>query len=80
MRARELREMTGDELHQRLKERQDDIISFRMQLATGVVENVRIARNARRDIARIKTLIKEREVAAQKKSGAKNAPGQKSGE
>jgi ribosomal protein L29 len=40
-----------------------------MQLATGVVDNVRGAREARRDIARMKTILRERELAAAK--GAK---------
>jgi large subunit ribosomal protein L29 len=66
VKARELREVTGEELLKRQKERVDDLINFRMQLATGVVENVRAARNARRDIARIKTLLREREIAQAK--------------
>lgn len=63
MRARELRELTGKELLDRLAERQKDIVSFRMQQATGVVDNVRAAREARRDIARIKTILNQRAAA-----------------
>ena len=37
-----------------------------MQVATGVVENVRAARTARRDIARIKTILRERDIAEAK--------------
>ena len=66
MKANELREMTGEELQQRKSECQKDMISFRLQLATGVVENVRLAREARREIARIKTVLNEREAAAAK--------------
>ncbi len=66
MKASELREMTGDDLRARIKERQDDIIHFRMQQATGIVDNVRLAREARRDIARIKTILRERELSAAK--------------
>ncbi|HEX73409.1 MAG TPA: 50S ribosomal protein L29 [Candidatus Hydrogenedentes bacterium] len=58
--------MTGEELLQLQKKRQDDLFAFRVQLATGVVENNRAARNARRDIARIKTILREREIAAEK--------------
>lgn len=60
MRASELREMTGQELDQKLLECTDNLIQFRMQMATGVVDNVRRAREARRDIARIKTILNER--------------------
>ncbi len=63
MRAKEIREIADEQLQQRLKERQDDLMNFRMQLATGVVDNNRAAREARRDIARIKTVLREREIA-----------------
>ena len=64
MKARDLREMTADELDQRLRERSSSLINFRLQQATGAVDNVRAARNARRDIARIKTILRQRELAA----------------
>ena len=66
MKARELRDLTDDELAQRMNERMDFMMSFNIQVATGVVDNVRAARNARRDIARIKTIQKERELQAAK--------------
>lgn len=68
VKASELRELTDEELRQRLRDRNDDLFAFRMQLATGTVDNVRAARNARRDIARIKTLLREREMAAQEQA------------
>ena len=64
MKARELRELTDDELRQRLRERREDLFSFRMQMVTGTVDNVRAARNARRDIARMLTILGERRRAA----------------
>ncbi len=66
MRAKELRDKNNDALLLLMEERQDDVVNFRLQLATGVVDNCRRAREARRDIARIKTIMKEREVAAAK--------------
>ncbi len=65
MKARDIRDLSDNELQDRLKERRDDLIAFRLQMATGSVENVRAARNARRDIARIRTVMKERNLAAQ---------------
>ena len=64
MKASELRELNEAELDKRLGERQSDIIHFRLQQATGVVDNVCAAREARKDIARIKTILRERETAA----------------
>jgi large subunit ribosomal protein L29 len=55
--------MTGEELRNRVRELQDQILMFRMNVVTGVVDNVRGARQARRDIARINTVLRERELA-----------------
>lgn len=60
MRANELREKTDEELDQILVDRTEDIMHFRLQMATGVVDNVRKSREARKDIARIKTILNER--------------------
>ena len=60
MKATELREKTDKELDQILVEATEDIMHFRLQMATGVVDNVRKARQARRDIARIRTILAER--------------------
>lgn len=64
MKVSELRELSEAELNKRIGERQSDIVHFRLQQATGVVDNVRAARAARRDIARMKTVLREREIAA----------------
>lgn len=60
MRANDLREKTDEELDQILVDRTEDIMHFRLQMATGVVDNVRKSREARKDIARIKTILNER--------------------
>jgi len=70
VKAKELQELTDEELRQRLRERTDDLMSFRIQMATGTVDNVRSSRNARRDIARIKTVLRERELVAAKQADA----------
>lgn len=66
MKAIELRDKDNETLLKYMRERENDVSSFRMQVATGVVENVRAARAARRDIARIKTIIRQREIAEAK--------------
>mgnify|MGYP005856571179 CR=1 FL=1 len=66
MKASEIREMSGEELLQNLEQREKDIVQFRLQQATAVVDNVRASREARKDIARIKTVMRERELAASK--------------
>ena len=68
MKAKELRDKNNDALNKIMEERRDDIINVRLQLATGVVENCRRSREARKDIARIKTIMKERDMAAAKRT------------
>jgi large subunit ribosomal protein L29 len=60
VKAHDLREKTDEELANLIADRTDDLMHFRMQRATGVVDNVRGSRNARREIARIKTIQNER--------------------
>ncbi len=67
-RANKLRDMNNEQLDVLLRERKDDLMSFRMQLVTGTVDNVRASREARRDIARIKTILRERELSALKEA------------
>lgn len=60
--------MTDTELTRLLNEKNAALSNFRVQLATGAVDNVRAARNARRDIARILTVQRERQLAAARKA------------
>ena len=64
MKANDLREKSDKELDEILVERTEDIMHFRLQTATGIVDNVRKSREARKDIARIKTILKERRSSA----------------
>lgn len=66
MKAEELRDKTAEELNALVREKRAAIMNFRLQLATGVVDNVRVAREARRDIARALTILRQRETATAK--------------
>lgn len=68
MKATDIREKSEQELRQLLQDRSEALMRFRMQSVTGQVENVRAARNARKDIARIKTILRERELAEARKA------------
>ncbi len=68
MKASTLREMTDDELSQRLNEKRQALWAFRLQSATGSVENVRAARSTRRDVARIMTVMRERSLKTAKEA------------
>jgi large subunit ribosomal protein L29 len=60
MKARELRELTEDELQQKEKDLADQLFKLRFQHAVGQVENAMKLRTIRRDLARIKTVHKEK--------------------
>lgn len=66
MKTKDLREMNEKELEQKLQERNDVLRHFRLQLVNGALDNVKAAKNARRDIARILTIRRERALAAEK--------------
>jgi large subunit ribosomal protein L29 len=62
--ADELRALTEDELLGRLRESKDELFNLRFQVATGQLDNNRRLQTVRRDIARIYTVMRERELAA----------------
>jgi large subunit ribosomal protein L29 len=61
LKARELRELSDEELTKRLAESRENLFNLRFQLATGALENSARLSLAKRDIARILTVQAERE-------------------
>ncbi len=66
----ELRDLDDDELETRLAEAKQELFNMRFELATGQRDNTARIGDVRRDIARIKTLLREREIAAAEATGA----------
>ena len=60
--AAELRELTDEELVLRLRESKEELFNLRFQMATGQLDNNRRLRTVRHDIARIYTVMREREL------------------
>ncbi|MGB9791412.1 MAG: 50S ribosomal protein L29 [Thermacetogeniaceae bacterium] len=60
--AKELRELSDEELKQKLVDLKDELFRLRFQLATGQLENPMRIREVRRDYARAKTILREREI------------------
>ncbi|GAA4000673.1 50S ribosomal protein L29 [Allokutzneria multivorans] len=60
--ASELRELTDEELVLRLREAKEELFNLRFQMATGQLDNNRRLRAIRHDIARIYTVMREREL------------------
>ncbi|WP_227998450.1 50S ribosomal protein L29 [Nocardia australiensis] len=60
--AAELRELTEEELVARLRESKEELFNLRFQMATGQLDNNRRLRVVRHEIARIYTVMREREL------------------
>jgi large subunit ribosomal protein L29 len=62
--ATELRELNDTELEQRLLEAKEELFNLRFQNATGQLDSTSRISQVRKDVARVETLLREREIAA----------------
>ena len=63
MKVKEIREMTTEEIYAKLKECKEELFNLRFQQATGNLEKPSRLRDLRHTVARLKTVLKEREEA-----------------
>ena len=61
-RPSELRELPDDELHARVDAAKEELFNMRFQLATGQLDNPMRIKEIRRELARLLTLLREREL------------------
>lgn len=66
MKISELRNLTLDELQRRLDESKEEQFNLRFQQASGQLEDTNRLRTLRRNVARIHTIIRERQLEAEK--------------
>jgi large subunit ribosomal protein L29 len=62
VKAEQLRDLTDDELDSRLKDAKEELFNLRFQLATGQLDNPKRIKEIKKDIARIQTVRREREI------------------
>ncbi|ABX31506.1 ribosomal protein L29 [Petrotoga mobilis SJ95] len=62
MRITEMRELTDEELNQELNNLKEKLFQLRFQLELGQLKNSSSIKQVKKDIARIKTILKEREL------------------
>jgi large subunit ribosomal protein L29 len=62
MKATKWREMSEDELQQKARELSEELFNLRFQLSMGVAKNPSRVQQAKRDLARAKTVLREREL------------------
>ena len=63
MKAKELRELTEEELKEKEKESSQELFNLRLQKATGQLGNTAVIPKTKRELARIKTVIRELEIS-----------------
>ena len=68
--AHELDEMTNVDIEAKLREAKEELFNLRFQVATGQLDNNRRLQTVRRDIARIYTVMRERELGIVRTGGA----------
>ncbi len=64
MKASELKKLSVQELAAKEKELKEELFNLRFQLATGQLTNPQRIRECKKDVARVKTIIRERELKA----------------
>ena len=60
MKAADLRELTAEELQAKLKELEEEVFNLKFQVASQQLENTARLKESRRDVARLKTVIREK--------------------
>jgi large subunit ribosomal protein L29 len=66
MKARELADLDADELAAKLAEAKDELFKLRFQNVTGQLDNHQRLREVRKDIARVLTVMRQRELAEER--------------
>ena len=64
MKAKQIHEMTDEELNTKLSELKEELFNLRFRHATGQLENPNVIAVVKKDIARVKTVIRERQLKA----------------
>lgn len=64
MELKKMREMSDSELNAELDKMKKDLFNLRFQHVTGQLENPQLMKSTKRDIARIKTVLREKEIEA----------------
>jgi large subunit ribosomal protein L29 len=64
MKAKEIHELSENEVEKKLRDTRDEHVKMRMSKQTGQVEETHKLKNLRRDIARLETILKEKKLAS----------------
>ena len=63
MKSREIRDMSEEEILNALEDQKEALFNLRFQKASGQLEDTTVPRRTRRDIARLKTILRQKQLA-----------------
>ena len=63
MKVKEIRELSTEEINKKLVEAKEELFNLRFQQATGTIEKPSRIRDLRHTVARLKTVLREREIS-----------------
>ena len=66
MKAEDIRELTDEEIWARIEQIKEELFRLRFRAATMELENPMLLRSLRRDVSRLNTVFRERQLAAEK--------------
>jgi len=69
MKAKKINEMTTEELKIKLNELKEELFNLRFRHATGQLTNPMAIAEVKKDIARVKTILRQREIASEEIGG-----------
>ena len=68
LKVSEIKELGHEEIQTKLDETKEELFNLRFQNATGQLDNYKRIRELKRDVARIKTILREQEIASAEES------------
>ena len=68
MKAKEIRNLSDQDLGQKLQDLKQELFNLRFQIASGQLENPNAIGTVKKDIARVRTIQQERAIAARKEA------------
>jgi len=68
MKAKDIRDFSREELLKKEKDLKAELFNLRFRLATGQLDNVMVINRTKKDMARVKTILREREILEEKQA------------
>ena len=62
VKANDIRKLTTEEMNKKIADNKEELLKLRLKQATGTLENPARIKELRKEVARIKTILKEREI------------------